>query len=130
MDALESIGRKQYLDNIEILENSRMVHNELLYSHYIFTESVTDLAQQSVKEFDLPPYLRHYDIIGKVVKRLSGEFQARPDIFRIAATDEFSTNEYLESKKDLLMKIVIDRLQAGLQQNPPAADGGDRPLPR
>ena len=125
MDALESIGRKQYLDNIEILENYRMVNNELLYSHYIFTESVTDLAQQSVKEFDLPPYLRHYDIIGKVVKRLSGEFQARPDIFRIAATDEFSTNEYLESKKDLLMKIVMDRLQAGLQQNPPAAAGGD-----
>ena len=116
MDALESIGRKQYLDNLEILENYRIVNNELLYTHYIYTDTVTDLAQQAVKEFDLPPYLRHYDITGKVLKRLSGEFQARPDIFRVAATDEFATNTFLEHKRDLIAKIVMDRIKAGIKR--------------
>ena len=111
MDALESIGRKQFLDNLEILENYRMVNNEILYNHYVFTDSVTDLAQQAVKEFDLPPYLRHYDITNKVVKFLSGQFQNMPDIFRVAATDEFSNNEYLEQKGEMISDMVVQQLQ-------------------
>lgn len=93
-----------------------MVSNEILYNHYIFTDSVTDLGQQAVKEFDLPPYLRNYDIINKVKLRLSGEYQARPDIFRVAATDEFATNEYLDHKRDLIAQIVTDRIQAGIKR--------------
>lgn len=111
MDALESIGRKQFLDNVEILENYRIVNNELLYNHYVFTESVTDLAQAATKEWDLPPYLRHYDITGKVIKMLSGEYQQRPDIFRVAATDEFSTNMYLEKKGGMLRDMVVGKIQ-------------------
>jgi len=111
MDALESIGRKQFLENINILENYRIVNNELLYNHYVFTDSVTDLAQMAVKEFDLPPYLRHYDITRKVINVLSGEYQKRPDNFRVAAIDEFATNEYLRTKGDLLKQIVMQAIQ-------------------
>lgn len=111
MDALESIGRKQFLENINILENYRLVNNELLYNHYVFSESVTDLAQLAVKEFDLPPYLRHYDITRKVINVLSGEYQKRPDNFRAAAVDEFATNEYLRTKGDLLKEIVMNAIQ-------------------
>lgn len=111
MDALESIGRKQFLENINILENYRIVNNELLYNHYVFTDSVTDLAQMAVKEFDLPPYLRHYDITRKVINVLSGEYQKRPDNFRVAAIDEFATNEYLRTKSDLLKQIVMQAIQ-------------------
>lgn len=111
MDALESIGRKQFLENINILENYRIVNNELLYNHYVFTDSVTDLAQMAVKEFDLPPYLRHYDITRKVINVLSGEYQKRPDNFRVAAIDEFATNEYLRTKGDLLKNIVMQAIQ-------------------
>lgn len=110
MDALESIGRKQFLDNVEILENYRIVNNELLYNHYVFTESVTDLAQAATKEWDLPPYLRHYDITGKVIKMLSGEYQQRPDLFRVAAVDEFSTNMYLDQKGSMLRDMVIGKI--------------------
>ena len=116
LDALESIGRKQFLENVNILENYRIVNNELLYNHYVFTDSVTDLAQMAVKEFDLPPYLRHYDITRKIINVLSGEYQNRPDIFRVAGVDEFSENEYLRQKGDLLRQIVISQLQARVQQ--------------
>jgi hypothetical protein len=116
LDALESIGRKQFLENINILENYRIVNNEMLYNHYVFTDSVTDLAQMAVKEFDLPPYLRHYDITRKVINVLSGEFQKRPDIFRVAAIDEFSENEYLRQKGDLLKQTVIGQIQQRIQQ--------------
>lgn len=116
MDSLESIGRKQYLENVNILENYRLVNNELLYNHYVFTESATDLAQTAMKEFDLPPYLRHYDITRKVINVLSGEYQSRPDNFRVAAIDEFAQNEYLRHKKDLLMEIVVSSIQKGIQE--------------
>lgn len=115
MDALEAIGRKQFLDNMEMLENYRMVNNEILYNHYVFTDSVTDLAQQAVKEFDLPPYLRNFDIINRVVENLTGKLLDLPDIFRVAATDEFSTNEYLEHKQDMLRDLVIGQLQDGIK---------------
>lgn len=116
LDALESIGRKQFLENINILENYRIVNNELLYNHYVFTDSVTDLAQMAVKEYDLPPYLRHYDITRKIINVLSGEYQKRPDIFRVAAVDEFAENEYLRQKGDMLRQVVIGQIQARVQQ--------------
>lgn len=116
MDALESIGRKQFLENINILENYRIVNNEILYNHYVFSDSVTDLAQMAVKEFDLPPYLRHYDITRKIINVLSGEYQKRPDIFRVAATDEFSENEFLRQKKELLTQSVVGQIQQRIQQ--------------
>ena len=111
LDALESIGRKQFLENVNILENYRIVNNELLYNHYVFSDSATDLAQMAVKEFDLPPYLRHYDITRKVINVLSGEYQKRPDNFRVAAVDEFATNEYLRQKEDLLRQVVVSAIQ-------------------
>lgn len=111
MDSLESIGRKQFLENIGIIENYRMVNNELLYNHYVFSESVTDLAQLATKEFDLPPYLRHYDIIRKIINVLSGEYQKRPDNFRVAAIDEFSQNEYIREKTELLINSVVSKIQ-------------------
>lgn len=116
LDALESIGRKQFLENINILENYRIVNNEILYNHYVYTDSVTDLAQMAIKEFDLPPYLRHYDITRKIINVLSGEYQKRPDIFRVAAIDEFSENEYLRQKGDLLRQTVIGQIQERIQQ--------------
>lgn len=116
LDSLESIGRKQFLENINILENYRIVNNELLYNHYVFSDSVTDLAQMAVKEFDLPPYLRHYDITRKIINVLSGEYQKRPDIFRVAAVDEFSENEYLRQKGDLLKQTVVSQIQERIQQ--------------
>lgn len=117
MDAMESIGRKQFLENINILENYRLVNNEMLYNHYVFSDSVTDLAQLAVKEFDLPPYLRHYDITRKVINVLSGEYQKRPDLFRVAATDEFSTNEYLREKQNLIATAVMDQINQTVQKH-------------
>ena len=116
LDALESIGRKQFLENINILENYRMVNNEMLYNHYVYSDSATDLAQMAVKEFDLPPFLRHYDITRKIINVLSGEYQKRPDIFRVAAVDEFSENEYLRHKGDMLKQIVIGQITERVNQ--------------
>jgi len=117
LDALESIGRKQFLENVNILENYRLVNNEMLYNHYVFSDSVTDLAQMAVKEFDLPPYLRHYDITRKVINVLSGEYQKRPDLFRVAATDEFATNEYLREKQNLIATAVMDQINQTVQRH-------------
>lgn len=112
MDALEEVGRSQYRDNLQLIENYEMVKGRFIYSHYFETEGYTDFIAQLSKEFDLPTYLRHYDIVSQVIKTLSGEYQKRPDIFRIKNHSEDATNEYERTKTDMLFKYVDAQIQA------------------
>lgn len=112
MDALEDVGRSQYRENLELIENYEMVKGRFIYSHYFETEGYTDFIAQLSKEFDLPTYLRHYDIISQVINTLSGEYQKRPDIFRIKNHSEHATNEYERTKTEMLFKYVDSQIQA------------------
>lgn len=116
MDALESVGRAQYVDNIKLIENYEMVKGRFIYSHYFQQEGYTDFMAQLTREFELPSYLRHYDIISQVINTLSGEWQKRPDIFRVRNFSEDATNEFERTKTDLLHKYVNSKIQAGIVQ--------------
>lgn len=112
MDALESVGRAQYVDNIKLIENYEMVKGRFIYSHYFEKEGYTDFIAQLTREFELPSYLRHYDIISQVINTLSGEWQKRPDVFRVKNFSEDATNEFERTKTDLLHKYVQSKLEA------------------
>lgn len=112
MDALEAVGRTQYLENLNLIENYEMVKGRFIYSHYFEQEGYTDLMAQLTREFELPSYLRHYDIISQVINTLSGEQQRRPDIFRVKNQAEEATNEYERTKTDYLVKYVTAQINA------------------
>lgn len=116
MDALENIGRSQFIQNESLIENYEMLKGKFIYEHYIDRQDYQDLISQLSQEFEIPSHLRHYDIISQVFNTLSGEYQKRPDIFKVKAHDEKAMNNYLSRKKDLLMQYVQSELNAYISE--------------
>ena len=112
LNTLEQVGRAQYFENVKLIENYEMVKGSFIYKHYFENEGYTDFIAQLTQEFELPSYLRHYDIISQVINTLSGEWQNRPDIFRVKNLSEDASNEYERTKTDLLIKYVTSKIKA------------------
>ena len=98
MDTLENIGLKQIRENRVFADYRKMQQGRLVYSD--FDETQTDLrgiaaARQTQK---LPTFLKHYDLIGRIINLLAGEFNKQKDSINIVSTDIFSTSEYLREK--------------------------------
>lgn len=116
MDALETIGRYQYFNNAKLIENYEMVRGRFIYSHYIEREDYADMLDQLTREFEIPSHLRHYDIISQVINTLSGEYQKRPDIFRVEAYDERAQNAYTRQKSEMLVEYVMEGITNQINQ--------------
>jgi hypothetical protein len=116
MDSLEQIGRRQYLMNIGLIENYEMIKGVLIPSHYFGDSGYQDMIGQLTAEFEMPNYLRHYDMISPVINILSAEFQKLPDVFRVKGYDENSTNAYLRTRDDLLSNFVQSRINSEITQ--------------
>lgn len=110
MDALETIGKSQYRNNLKLIENYEMIRGRFIYSHYFQTEGYSNMISQLTAEFELPNYLRHYDIISPVINKLSGEWQKRPDLFKVRQLGDGAANEYLRTKLDLTKKYVFGKI--------------------
>lgn len=116
MDALESIGRHQFLTSEKLIENYQIVRGRFIYSHYIEREDYSDMLDQLTREFDIPSHLRHYDIISQVINTLSGEYQKRPDLFRVEAYDERAQNAYTRQKSQMLLEYVMEGVNGAIDQ--------------
>lgn len=106
IDNLENIGRNQYHNNLKLAENYEMIKGRFIFEHYFKDEGYADMVTQLTKEFDIPSYLRHYDIISQVINTLSGEWQKRPDNFRVKSYGERYDNDFLRAKMDMLLNYV------------------------
>jgi hypothetical protein len=111
LDALEQIGTHQYHQNISLIENYEMVKGKFIFKHYLEQDEYTDMLSQLSKEFEIPNYLRHYDIISQVINTLSGEYQKRPDNFRVKGYDENTSNNYIREKTRLLLEYVTQQIE-------------------
>ena len=98
MDTLENIGLKQIRENRVFADYRKMQQGRLVYSD--FDEIQTDLRGiQSIRqEQKLPTFLKHYDLIGRIINLLAGEFNKQRDTLNIVSTDVFSTGEFLREK--------------------------------
>lgn len=106
MDVLEQVASSQIQENYKLIENYEMVKGHFIPTHYFGDAGYKSMLQQLSEELELPHYLRHYDIISPVINTLSGELQKRPDLLRVKAWDEFSKNEYLNKKTDLIKQYI------------------------
>jgi hypothetical protein len=116
MDALETIGRRQYSDNIRLIENYEMIKGRFIYDHYFHTQGYENVISQLTAEFEMPNYLRHYDLIGQVINELSGEWAKRPDLFKVVQLGDGATNEYLRKKLELTQKFVASNITAEINK--------------
>ncbi len=106
MDSLEAIGRMQFFNNLKLKENYEIIQGRFILEHYLQQEDYFDISSAISQEFQLPKYLKHYDITSKAVNLLVGEYLKRPDIFRVIASDEATTNERIRLKTELVQSYM------------------------
>lgn len=126
MDVLENIGIRQIRENRGFRDYRRMLEGRM--AHTSFDETQTDLRQiQSMREEqDLPTFIKHYDLIGKIINLLIGQFNKQRQTINIHATDMFSTSDFLREKdskihqftEEYFNKIIeIGLIEKGLDPN-------------
>jgi hypothetical protein len=116
MDALESVGRYSFYNNIELRKNYEIMQGRFNVEDYIDSFEAYDLSTMIYQEMKLPSFLKHYDITTKAVKLLQGEFIKRPDIIRVATKDVESSNERIRLKTDLLWSYMKQAINQEITQ--------------
>lgn len=110
MDALESVGRYSFYNNIELRKNYEIMSNRFNIEDYIDSFDAYDLSTMIYQEMKLPSFLKHYDITSKAVKLLQGEFIKRSDNIRVVARDSETSNEKLRIKSDLVWSYLKEQI--------------------
>lgn len=106
MDTLENIAFKQIRENRVFADYRKMQQGRLVYSD--FDETQTDLrgiAATRAQE-KLPTFLKHYDLIGRIINLLAGEFNKQRDTLNIVSTDIFSKSEFLREKDSKMREFT------------------------
>jgi hypothetical protein len=108
MDTLETIGLRQVRENRVFADYRKMQQGRLVYSD--FDETQTDLRGIAAtrQQQKLPTFLKHYDLIGRIINLLAGEFNKQRDTLNIVSTDVFSTSEFLREKDSRIRKFTED----------------------
>ena len=110
MDALETIAQSQRNINVKLIENYEMIKGKFIFSHYFGDEGSDTMLSQLSRDFELPGYLKHYDIISPVINTLLGEWEKLPDTFRVKDWSDKGTSEYERQKNELLTKYVQEQI--------------------
>ena len=97
LDSLEALGRYQFYQNLALRDNYRIVSKEFDLKHYMDSSN-------------------YYDIIGKAIMMLVGEYVKKPDIFFVRAQDAESTNERIRVKTQLLQAYMQQEIQKEITQ--------------
>lgn len=111
MDRLERIGREQLRENSKFADYRKMKNGEFTYSAVGLSQDFEmpwfDKEVRKLREKqNIPTYLKHFDFIGIVVNALSGIYGEFEDRFVIDSRDEYSTNEYIRQKTEMLHKYA------------------------
>lgn len=115
MDTLESIGLKQIQENRVFGDYRKMYEGRVVYSD--FDEQDSDLRKLGIQEQkkNLPTFIKHYDLIGRIIRLLSGEFNKQRDTLNIVSTDIFSTGEFLREKDSKIRQFTEDYFNKELE---------------
>lgn len=115
MDALERIGITQLKENLKFKDLYRMIEGKLSYSE--LSEVIPQLSEleDKLKEAHIPSFLKHYDILGIIIRAMRGEYISNIDKFTVTEVDEIASNEYLREKTEQLQKYIADKWNKELE---------------
>ena len=120
MDALESIGLAQLAENAHFEDYYKMLRGNLVYSDYGVEDlSLLDRIRELGDNVQIPTFVKHYDIIGIMVRQIVGEWLKNKDNFKVDSTgDEISQNDYLREQtrrvEEYSLRTFENEIQLGL----------------
>lgn len=115
MDALESIGRRQLVDNMKFADAFRMVEGKMSYSELSEVMPQYREVEDLLSDVELNTWVRHYDIIGVIVNTMVGELTSQSDKYSISTIDDISTNEYIREKTDKMWSYIQEKFGKELE---------------
>ena len=111
VDALERHGLEQIRKNLVFRDWKAMYEGRFTYlgtgiSNFQelpwFDKEVRKLRDDA----HIPTYIKHFDFIGIVVNALAGVYDEMDDRYRVESIDEYSTNEYIRQKTEMLHQFA------------------------
>ncbi len=108
MDSLETIGLKQIRENRVFADYRKMQQGRLVYSDFDETPSDLKNIGAQLNPEKLPTFLKHYDLIGRIINLLAGEFNKQKESINIVSTDIFSKSEFLREKDQKIRAFTED----------------------
>ena len=117
MDYYANIAYSQYWTNQSMKKNYDLINGILVKEDY-FTpdyEHLVEFLDESTS-VELPDYIKHYPMMNPPLNTLIGEITKRPDNVRFKAIDDYSYNEYIRAKNDLLQELYLKRIEEIIMQ--------------
>ena len=115
LDAFESIGFKQFKENLKYTDIFRMINGKMSFAELSEVMPQYRELEKVLNDVEVPSFLRHYDIIGIIINALAGELMANSDKFSINTNDDITTNEFLRTKTDKLLEYISVELEKELE---------------
>ncbi|MGL5711762.1 MAG: hypothetical protein ACRCX2_01975, partial [Paraclostridium sp.] len=120
MDALEAEGVVQLAENSKFNDYYKMLKGKLAWADYgIEDNDIISQVRGLGDTVDVPIYVKHYDIIGIIIRKLSGEWLKQKANFKVNSTaDEISENDFLREltrrSEEWLMNTFNKEIEAVL----------------
>lgn len=115
MDALESIGISQLGDNIKFRDLYKMLEGRLAYSDYEPDNQVLNRVRELGDSVGIPTFVKHYDFIGIITRKLVGEWLEQKDDFKVDSIDDISQNEYLRERTKKVREYALETFNKELE---------------
>lgn len=120
MDWLEYIGMQQLnTANRKIQRNYDLANGVINKADYLVVDDneFGNMIGMIVDKSEGPFSLKYYPIIPNIINILTGEYAKRDKRIIVKAIDDFSENEALTYKKELITNILVQDAQQKLTQN-------------
>lgn len=119
MDAFESIAREQIIENSAYNDFYRMCDGDMSLSELKdVAPGLSDNYAEALADFDIPSYLKHYDIIGILINTLVGKWEDFKNNHYVTDVGEVAQNDYLrfrdEEFKKLMSQTIDNAIKLGL----------------
>jgi len=117
MDYYSNIAYSQYWTNQSMKKNYDLINGILVKEDY-FTPDYEHLVEflDEATSVELPDYIKHYPMMNPPLNTLIGEITKRPDNVRFKAIDEYSHNEYMRAKTEMLQDMYLKKVEDIIMQ--------------
>jgi len=120
LDSFENLGVKQLRENLDFYDYYRMVENEISYQEFSEVAPQMDKLEDLLDGVGIPSFIKHYDIMGLIIRAIVGKYIDLQNKFHVTDTGEVAENEFLRFRNDeinkVITKVIDNRVKLGLAE--------------
>ena len=117
LDSLEHIAKKQFTENLKFNDFYRMMDNEMTYQELREVIPHLEGLQDLLNGVEIPTFLKHYDILGSIVRDIVGRHRDMQDKFYITDIGDVAENEYQKFKFEQIVEELNTQAERKLEKH-------------